>query len=217
MDQLVPSLGVLIAIVLNISPYKSVMQSFNANEMLTNPIPLIVMFLNAVSWWLYGLFTKNIFVLIPNGFGLVIGCFYLSVCFKLAPQKQLIFILMAGMAFLFLMSSIAFCYSKQDVMGIACQVLLLGLYASPLSLVYRILLTKSSHGLNIALSVMQLINACLWTTYGFMILDPYQYVSNGIGILMAFIQIGLYFQFKGKDEDMLPIHDEELINNGNSR
>ena len=209
MENVVPTLGNVIAIMLNISPYKSVMQSLNANEMQTNPIPLIIMFLNGVSWWLYGLLTKNAFVLIPNGVGIIIGCLYLAVCFKLAPQKQLIILLMAGMSFLFVMSSIAFCFDSKDTMGIACQVMLLGLYTSPLSLVYRILKTKSNQGLNISLSFMQLINGMLWTAYGFMIMDPYQFVPNGIGIGMATLQIMLYFQYNnGKNEDTLPFTDD---------
>eukprot|EP00835_Amoeboradix_gromovi_P003056 NODE_190_length_15503_cov_0.365814.p4 type:complete len:261 gc:universal NODE_190_length_15503_cov_0.365814:12336-11554(-) len=216
-DVIVPILGVIIATMLNASPYNSVAQSLNSNEMLTNPIPLVVMFLNCISWWLYGLYTRNIFVLLPNGVGLVLGSYFVAVSFKLAFTQRLIRILMAGILFLFTTSSFGFLFQNQDAVGISCQVMLIGMYSSPLSLLFHIFKTKSSKGLNLSLSIMSLLNGMLWTAYGLMIKDPYQYVSNGLGIIMATIQLAVYFMYRNEKEEALhaePLSADRLIAKG---
>ncbi len=49
--------------------------------------------------------------------------------------------------------------------------------------------TRNSASILLPLTLMNLLNALLWTIYGLALLDPYVYLPNGIGAVLSLAQV----------------------------
>ncbi|GFH16715.1 bidirectional sugar transporter SWEET [Haematococcus lacustris] len=55
----------------------------------------------------------------------------------------------------------------------------------------EVLKTRNSASILLPLTVMNLANAALWTTYGMALQDVFIYAPNGIGLVLSLAQLGL--------------------------
>ena len=86
-----------------------------------------------------------------------------------------------------------------NVLGICCNIIVIILFASPLSTIAKVVSTRSSASLNRPFMAVQVLNCALWFTYGLMIGDIYVWIPNAIGLLLGLIQLALICIFpKGK-------------------
>ena len=65
--------------------------------------------------------------------------------------------------------------------------------ASPLSSLWNVVRTRNAAAIsaNWPLSFVSLANAALWTAYGIAINRPFVYGPNGVGVLLALVQLAL--------------------------
>ena len=74
-------------------------------------------------------------------------------------------------------------------MGSACVVIVVGFYASPLATLYQVIREKNSIYFYFPLTITCLINGLLWFVYGLMIKDYFISTPNGIGAILAAVQL----------------------------
>ncbi|KAK8672554.1 hypothetical protein V6N13_110919 [Hibiscus sabdariffa] len=168
--------------------------------------------MNCILWCFYGLpivKKDNLLVLTINAIGLVIELLYLTVYVIYANdrKKRLIvaYILIgeAGLAVaVVLVAMLAFNGSHRTFfVGVLSDIFNIVMYASPLAIWRKVISTKSVEYMPFWLSVAGFSNGVCWTIYGFLPIDIFILISNGLGAIFGFIQLGLYgyFYLNGKD------------------
>lgn len=81
---------------------------------------------------------------------------------------------------------------RSTVVGIFCDVFGIILYGSPLTVMWKVIKTKSVEFMPLSLSVTGLANGIIWSAYAFIRFDPYILIGNGIGALLGLSQLILY-------------------------
>ncbi|KAL4379692.1 hypothetical protein GQ457_02G020210 [Hibiscus cannabinus] len=176
------------------------------------PIPYLCTVMNCILWCFYGLpivKKDNLLVLTINAIGLVIELLYLTVYVIYANdrKKRLIvaYVLIgeAGLAVaVVLVAMFAFNGSHRTLfVGVLSDIFNIVMYASPLAIWRKVISTKSVEYMPFWLSVAGFSNGVCWTIYGFLPIDIFILISNGLGAIFGFMQLGLYgyFYFNGKD------------------
>ncbi|XP_022773687.1 bidirectional sugar transporter SWEET7b-like [Durio zibethinus] len=178
------------------------------------PYPYLFTVLNCLFWMFYGLpFVKkdNILVLTINSIGLGIELIYLTIYFIYANDQSKrrrigIFLLIEVLftAVIVVIAMLAFKFRHRHLfVGVVCDVFNIIMYASPLAIWKKVITTKSVEYMPFWLSVAGLANGICWTIYALIKLDVFILVSNGLGAIFGFIQLGLYgyYYFLGKSKD----------------
>ena len=85
------------------------------------------------------------------------------------------------------------------IIGKICNITSIIVYLSPMYLIYKVIKEKNNYILiPIYIAWATLISSGLWIIYGIIIKDVYIMIPNVIGIVLAIIQICIYFLFKSK-------------------
>lgn len=71
-------------------------------------------------------------------------------------------------------------------------------YGAPLSTMAQVIRTRNSASILLPLTLMNLTNAVLWTTYGLAVQDLYVWVPNGIGAVLSLAQLALAMMFPAR-------------------
>ncbi|PNX92245.1 bidirectional sugar transporter sweet6b-like protein [Trifolium pratense] len=111
------------------------------------------------------------------------------------------------------------------IVGVLCDVFNVMMYAAPLTIMAKVIKTKSVKYMPFWLSLANFLNGLAWTTYALIHpFDIYVLVSNGIGVVSGIVQLMLYACYcsnKGEDNvdgdlELKPPggHDIELSSNG---
>ncbi|KAJ8566996.1 hypothetical protein K7X08_019204 [Anisodus acutangulus] len=82
------------------------------------------------------------------------------------------------------------------VVGILATFFGICMYAAPLSIMFKVIKTKSAEFLPMALSIACFLNGICWATYAILKLDPYILTGNGVGAALALIQLGLLVVYR---------------------
>ncbi|KAI3652259.1 hypothetical protein MP228_003562 [Amoeboaphelidium protococcarum] len=88
--------------------------------------------------------------------------------------------------------------SKQ-IMGWCCILILVIFYAAPMSTLFQVLKSRDASVFSLPLLIASVINACLWTFYGYFGLsepDPYIWCPNLVGVLVSLVQFACKFAFR---------------------
>lgn len=88
--------------------------------------------------------------------------------------------------------------SMLSLWGLAGNFISLVYYGAPLSTMADVIKKRDSSSILLPLTLMNTLNACLWTTYGLAIGDAYVFVPNGIGALLSVAQLSLCFLYPAK-------------------
>ncbi|CAJ1946769.1 unnamed protein product [Sphenostylis stenocarpa] len=190
------------------------------------PDPYIATVLNCAFWVFYGMpfvHPNTILVLTINSVGLVFEFFYLTIYYIYATnkgrKKVLIFLLIEAIFFavvaLITMLALHSTKKRSLVVGILADVFNVMMYVSPLTVMAKVIKTKSVKYMPFWLSVANFLNGACWTTYALIHpFDLYVLISNGIGALSGLVQLALYACYSSykseKDDDV----DHDLKPNG---
>ncbi|KAJ6751577.1 hypothetical protein OIU85_002049 [Salix viminalis] len=194
------------------------------------PYPYVATVLNCLFWIFYGLpiiKPDSILVVTINSVGLVLELIYLSIfCFfdrqnkgrkkvSLGLLGEVIF-----MAAIVAITLLAFHTHEKRILfvGVFCDIFNILMYASPLTIVKKVVTTKSVEFMPLYLSLANFLNGCVWTAYALIKFDIFILVSNGLGAFFGLLQLVLYaFYYKstpkhgGKEvnpsEMQLPVSD----------
>lgn len=174
-----------------------------------NPDVFPLLFGNGIGWVIYACCTSNVFVFAANFTNVLVGMFYVLTGYMLAASdsaRQRIEIMSISM--LALWSSLGFAATqitdegtRNNVMGATANVIVLLLFASPLSTVATIIREKSAASINKPFALVQVLNCILWLLYGLFGLtvpDVYIWGPNAMGLGLGILQVVLLVRYGSK-------------------
>ncbi|KAD2804043.1 hypothetical protein E3N88_37420 [Mikania micrantha] len=172
-------------------------------------LPYVVALFSSLLWLYYSLIKGgDTFLLITiNAFGSLIESLYLIIFVMYATpygKKQTFKISSAAMA----MCLVIFLGSyfllqgttRAVVVGWICVGMSICVFASPLTIVFKVVKTKSIEFMPFPLSCLLTLSAMTWFTYGMFTADLCVTVPNVLGFVLGVIQIALYQYYKQKSK-----------------
>ncbi|XP_058733477.1 bidirectional sugar transporter SWEET7b-like [Vicia villosa] len=171
------------------------------------PDPYIATVLNCAFWVFYGLpfvHPNSLLVVTINGVGLVFEFVYLTIFYIYANnkgrKKLLLYLFIEAIFFAAILSGVMLTLHgttrRSLVVGIICDVFNIMMYVSPLTVMAKVIKTKSVKYMPFWLSVANFLNGLCWTTYALIHpFDIYVLISNGVGVISGLVQLILYAYF----------------------
>ncbi|KAJ4821409.1 Bidirectional sugar transporter SWEET [Rhynchospora pubera] len=171
-----------------------------------SPVPYLATLLNCMLWVVYGVpfvHPNSVLVLTINGIGFFIEALYIITFFIFAPRRLRLKILgILGAELLFVGVVLggvlggAHTHDKRtQIVGILCVIFGTAMYASPLSVMKLVIQTKSVKYMPFFLSLVSFLNGLCWTAYSLLRFDLYILIPNGLGALLAAVQLILYMTY----------------------
>ncbi|XP_044969162.1 bidirectional sugar transporter SWEET6a-like isoform X1 [Hordeum vulgare subsp. vulgare] len=196
------------------------------------PDPYLATLLNCMLWCFYGLpivHPNSILVLTINGIGLIIESIYLVLFFIYAARNTRVRYMLGVLAIevAFVAAVVAgvllgaHTHEKRSmIVGILCVIFGSVMYASPLTIMGKVISTKSVEYMPFFLSLVNFLNGSCWLTYALIKFDLYITIPNGLGAVFGVIQLILYFSFykstpkKGKNVELPTIVTKNAVTSG---
>jgi solute carrier family 50 protein (sugar transporter) len=168
-----------------------------------SPDPYLATLLNCMLWVLYGLpfvHPNSWLVVTINGIGLAIEAAYLITYFVFAPSKKRARVLaVLGVEAVFMVAVVlgallgAHTHERRSlIVGVLCAIAGSAMYAAPLTVMSKVVRTKSVEYMPVYLSLVGLVNGICWTAYALIKFDIFITVPNAIGVLLSIAQLILY-------------------------
>ncbi|XP_026432338.1 bidirectional sugar transporter SWEET7b-like [Papaver somniferum] len=175
-----------------------------------SPNPYLAAVLNCVLWVLYSLpfaHPHGALIATINAIGFVIELTYVCMFFKYATEKgrRYVMSVFAGVA-VFGVTAILFSILVENrftTIGVLYDVVNVMTYAMPLDNLLQVYETKSSQYMPKYLLLFNALNGGCWFAYALVRFDIYLLVSNGLGLILGLIQIGVWWWYsnsKPKEE-----------------
>ncbi|EYU43027.1 hypothetical protein MIMGU_mgv1a022177mg, partial [Erythranthe guttata] len=168
-------------------------------------VPYVVGLLSCMLWIYYATLKSNETLLITiNSLGSFIEAIYIFIYISYAPKNakilalELIMLLnVFGFGLILVLTHFLVKGSQRvHVLGWISVILSVSVYVAPLSIMKKVIQTKSVEFMPISLSSALLLNAVMWFFYGLLLKDFYITVPNIVGFIFGVIQIILYLIYK---------------------
>ncbi|XP_054810818.1 bidirectional sugar transporter SWEET4-like isoform X2 [Prosopis cineraria] len=168
------------------------------------PDPYLATVINCAFWVFYGMpfvHPNSILVLTINSVGLVFEVVYLAIFFTFAPQKGRKKVMLAllvetiffGVIVLITMLAWHGTEKRSLIVGILSDVFNIVMYISPLTIMAKVIKTKSVKYMPFWLSFANFCNGLCWAIYALIHpFDLFVLISNGLGALSGLVQLILY-------------------------
>ncbi|KAL7098567.1 hypothetical protein ABFS83_09G023100 [Erythranthe nasuta] len=180
------------------------------------PDPYIATVLNCAMWVFYGMpfvHPDSLLVATINGVGFFIEIAYLTIFFTFSdwPKRRKILIaLFIETIFFCVVVAITMVFlhgtkTRSLFIGILCIIFNILMYASPLTVMKRVIKTKSVKFMPFYLSLANLLNGAVWSVYASVKLDLNVLIPNGLGTLSGLVQVVLYatyYRSTKRDDDV---------------
>jgi solute carrier family 50 protein (sugar transporter) len=219
LETVVPILGVCTAVATTVAPFKTILLIRRVKTLgSVNPIPYGFIYVNALIWILYGLLCKDPYVTAPNTIGILMGAFYTRTAYIYSTPVQRNFLdgITLSLSFIsYIGAMIAYLAVPQEV-GLKIlgwlAIMILGLfYSSPLSVFAKVIQTRNAAPFHTPLAITCLLNGALWSAYGLVRNDPFIYVPNMLGAVVAIVQLVFKGIFPSINEDGESLGSDEDI------
>mmetsp|Transcript_22961 Transcript_22961/g.71559 ORF Transcript_22961/g.71559 Transcript_22961/m.71559 type:complete len:195 (+) Transcript_22961:386-970(+) len=181
-EHVVPILGAMVGNAMFLSPMKTVLR-MRAEGVIgeVNPLPYPVIFCNCCSWMVYAVMTTDYYLFMANLPGACFGMWFTLSAYGVAPTKlrfkleviMLLLIIVVSACGLVVGISVTDAKSARSIQGIVTVGILVVYYGAPLSTTAKVIVTRNAASLHLPMSVMNLVNGLLWTTYGFAMNDHF--------------------------------------------
>ncbi|XP_045828318.1 bidirectional sugar transporter N3-like [Trifolium pratense] len=164
-------------------------------------LPYLVALFSSMLWLYYGLIKTNAALLITiNSFGCVIETIYIVIYTIYATRGAKILTLKLFMAMnvgsfvlIFLTTHFAMQgFLRVQVLGWICTSFAICVFASPLSIMAKVIRTKSVEFMPFNLSFFLTLSAIVWFTYGLFLKDICIAIPNVVGFILGLLQMLLY-------------------------
>ncbi|GAV69722.1 MtN3_slv domain-containing protein [Cephalotus follicularis] len=175
-------------------------------------IPYVVALSSAMLLIYYGFLKTNAYLIISiNAFGIAIELTYLMLYMIYASRKQkcftmklLLLLNIGAYGLIFVLTfSLLKGSNRVNAVGWICAVYNVAVFAAPLSIMRRVIKTKSVEYMPVTLSMFLISCATMWFFYGFLVNDYFIALPNVLGLLFGIAQIILYFMYKdGSNKDV---------------
>ncbi|KAL4609767.1 hypothetical protein ACB092_08G005200 [Castanea dentata] len=174
-------------------------------------IPYVISLLSAMLLLYYGFLKTNGYLIITiNGIGCVIEVIYLTLYIIYAPKKEKVIVQQLFLftvrlvisnigAFGLIMVTTIFLLKgskRVNAIGWICAVYNLAVFAAPLSIMMRVIRTKSVEFMPFTLSLFLTLCATVWFFYGYFVRDFFIALPNVMGFLFGISQMILYIIYK---------------------
>ncbi|XP_073133628.1 bidirectional sugar transporter SWEET5-like [Henckelia pumila] len=220
--------GNVISFGLFISPaatFKRIWQKKSTEEF--HPYPYLLCVLNCAFWVFYGLpvvHPDSTLVVTINGIGLALELIYLAIFSAYTSKKNrkiIVGFLLGEAALVGIIATITLlCFhthtKRSTFVGAICVVAGILMYGSPLSILKKVIDTKSVEFLPFWLCLAGFVNGLVWFTYANLkSFDLFIAIGNGVGALLGLVQLSVYFYYKlfGKpavQDDVKPTGEVQL-------
>ncbi|XP_014506583.1 bidirectional sugar transporter SWEET5 [Vigna radiata var. radiata] len=212
-------IGNVISFGLFMSPVPTFISIFKAKSVQNfRSDPYMATILNCGVWAFYGLpfVTKdNTLVITINGFGFFLEIFYALVFFiysTWSKRRKIMLIFLGEIIFLALLVFLVMTFvhtpnRRKVIVGPICIFFNILMYFSPLTVMTRVIRTKSVKYMPFLLSFANFANGIVWTTYALLKWDPFIVIPNSLGTLSGLVQLILYvvyYRTTNWDEDDEP-------------
>jgi len=170
-------------------------------------VPYVVALFSAMLWIFYALIKSNEFLLITiNAAGIVIESIYIVMYFVYADKKAKWFTakIMLGLnvgffGAILLVTLLLFKGDKRIVtLGWICVAFSVSVFVAPLSIIKRVIQTRSVEYMPFSLSLSLTLSAVVWFLYGLLIKDKYVALPNVLGFSFGVVQMILYVVYMNK-------------------
>ncbi|CAL5183143.1 unnamed protein product [Lathyrus oleraceus] len=164
-------------------------------------LPYLVALFSCMLWLYYGILkTSSIFIVIINTVGCGIEVIYCITYIAYAPRDARkfaikVFVAMDVVLFVVIFLVTQFAIPKVyrvQILGWVCVTISVSVFAAPLSIVVRVVKTRSVQFMPFTLSLFLTLSAMAWFGYGFFENDVCIYLPNVLGFLLGIIQMMLY-------------------------
>ncbi|CAL9236133.1 unnamed protein product, partial [Arabidopsis halleri] len=180
-------------------------------------IPYICALASATLLLYYGIMKTHAYLIISiNTFGCFIEISYLFLYIIYAPReakistlKLIVICNIGGLGLLILLVNLL--VPKQhrvSTVGWVCAAYSLAVFASPLSVMRKVIKTKSVEYMPFLLSLSLTLNAVMWFFYGLLIKDKFIAMPNILGFLFGVAQMILYMMYQGSTKTDLPTENQ---------
>ncbi|CAL9190016.1 unnamed protein product, partial [Musa hybrid cultivar] len=210
--------GNVFAFVLFVSPmptFKRIVQNKSTEEF--SGLPYIYSLLNCLICMWYGLPCVSygvILVATVNSVGAAFQLVYVILFIRYAnsARKLRMSALLAGVACVF--AAIVFVSleffdhtTRQTFVGYLSVASLISMFASPLSIISLVIRTKSVEFMPFYLSLSTFLMSISFFAYGMLLHDFFIYLPNGIGTVLAVIQLVLYayYSINSREDSNMPL------------
>ncbi|KAK4362734.1 hypothetical protein RND71_017975 [Anisodus tanguticus] len=175
-------------------------------------LPYVVGLFSAMLWVYYAMVKTNVTLLITiNSFGCIAETIYVAIYFTYATRKArmktlgLVLLLNFGASGLILFLTQILCKGpkRAEVIGWICVAFSISVFVAPLSIMGRVIRTKSVEFMPFNLSVALALSAVMWFLYGLLLRDVYVAVPNIAGMILGVLQMvlyGIYRNCKSNDD-----------------
>ncbi|KAJ4721197.1 Bidirectional sugar transporter SWEET [Melia azedarach] len=170
-------------------------------------IPYVIALCSAMLLLYYGFLKSDAILIITiNSIGCAIEITYIVLYLIFAPEKEkrftikLILFFNIG-AFSLLMVVVNFLIKpphRVTAVGWVCAAYNLAVFAAPLSIMRKVIKTKSVEYMPFTLSFFLTLCATTWFFYGFFVKDMFIALPNVLGFLFGIVQMILYMVYKSK-------------------
>ncbi|XP_060178457.1 bidirectional sugar transporter SWEET5-like isoform X2 [Lycium barbarum] len=175
-------LGKISSVFLFASPmptFKRIIKNKSVEEF--HPYPYLAAVMNCMVWIYYGMLfvhPYSILVVIINSVGLFFHLSYLSIFFCYTVKRYRLEIVVILLA---------------EIVGVAAIIAgtMLGLHTYASRSMLKVIKTKSAEFLPRLLCIAGFLNGICWLIYALYKFDPYILVGNGVGTLLAYVQLVL--------------------------
>jgi solute carrier family 50 protein (sugar transporter) len=215
-----PTLGVILANGMWFSPWKAVWTARKTRNIGSlNAVPFGFTFINCIGWVIYGCVKNDYFVFFANFGGAVLGLFYSLTSLSIISKKKEeevssdVYVIVESLLLfgVFFWSIVGFlsiaCFNSYssptteavNMIGYLASAFAIAYYGAPLSTMLEIIKKKDSSSLYTPSICVNLLNATLWTMYGWIgVQDLNLTIPNGIGMVLAVSQLLLILVFHKK-------------------
>lgn len=147
---------------------------------------------------------QNFSLVTVTGLGILLEVSFLLIYLRFAPSRAKVKVALSLIAVL-----IGFCstvtisafvfqdhHHRKEFVGSIGLVIAVAMYASPLSVVKQVIVTKSVEFMPFYLSFFSFLSSLLWLAYGLLGHDIFIAAPNLMGILLSTLQLVIYFKYR---------------------
>ncbi|CAA7039896.1 unnamed protein product [Microthlaspi erraticum] len=175
-------------------------------------LPYQVSLFSCMLWLYYALIKQDAFLLITiNSFGCVVETLYITMFFTYATRDKRIsamklFVSMNVALFSLIIVVTRFAVKDLElqvsVVGWICVAISVSVFAAPLTIVARVIKTKSVEFMPFTLSFFLTISAVMWFGYGLFLHDICITIPNVVGFVLGMVQMILYGIYRNSKESL---------------
>ncbi|XP_059656608.1 bidirectional sugar transporter N3-like [Cornus florida] len=186
-------------------------------------LPYVMALFSSALWLYYAFLKTNVILLISiNLFGCIIETIYIAIYLVYGSREarnhtfKLLALLNVGLfSILFVTLFLIKSTNRVEVVGWACVVISVSVFAAPLSIMFQVIRTRSVEYMPFTLSFFLTLSAVVWFAYGLLQKDLCVALPNVFGFVLGLLQMLLYGIYRNAKEVVViekKLQPEHIIN-----